>query len=143
MALRVIKNTLNDVELYNGPHKQLDFQSCWSVQLHNPLLNKLYKESIPYTERWFLESRRLINEEMWEHPLLVSILLDPNLRFNLVKSTLIDGAVMRDILNNKEMPEYHTSASVNLKKLIKWCAFFISLPDSQETLVALNAQSSG
>jgi hypothetical protein len=141
MALRIIKNTLNEVETYNGPHKQLDFQSCWSLQLQNPFLNKMYKESVPYTERWFLESRRLINEEMWSHPLLVSIVLDQNLRFNLVKSTLVDGAIMRDILNNESMPEYHTSASVNLKKLIRWCAFFVSLPDSQETLVALNGQS--
>jgi hypothetical protein len=143
MALKVIKNTLllqASIE-YNGPHKQISFEHCWSPHLNNPLLNKLYKDSIPYTERWFLETRRLINDEMWDHPLLNSILLDPVLKYDLIKSTIIDGAIMRSAITNLEMPEYQMSASVNLKKLIRWCAFFASLPDSHETLVALNGQS--
>ena len=142
MALRVIKNTLTENSptlLYSGPHHQAHLEQCWASHLNNPLLNKLYKESISYTERWFLEVRRLINEEMWSHPLLNSVILDQSLKYNLIKSTIIDGAYMRHIINNESMPEYHMSASVNLKKLTKWTAFFISLPDSHETLVDLNA----
>ena len=141
MALRVIKNTLKQADIYSGPHRQIDVKQCWHFQLHNPLLNKLYKDSISYTERWYLETRRLINEEMWHHPLLNSILLDEQLKFDLIKSTIVDGASMRNILNDNKFPEYQVSAGVNLKKLVRWCAFFVSLPDSHETLVALNGQS--
>ena len=141
MALRVIKNTLRQAEVYTGPHKQIEVAQCWHSQLNNPLLNKLYKESICYTERWYLETRRLINEEQWFHPLLNSILLDEDLKLNLIKSTIIDGAVMRSVLNDNRYPEYQTSAGINLKKLTRWCAFFVSLPDSHKTLVALNGQS--
>jgi hypothetical protein len=141
MALKVIKNTLNTPELYTGPHQQIEINQCWQSHLNNPLLNKLYKDSISYTERWYLETRRLINEEMWHHPLLNSILLDEQLKFDLIKSTIVDGASMRNILNDNKFPEYQVSAGVNLKKLVRWCAFFVSLPDSHETLVALNGQS--
>ena len=143
MALRVIKNTLKQSDIYTGPHRQLDVRHCWQSHLNNPLLNKLYKDSVSYTERWYLETRRLINEELWSHPLLISILLDEKLKLDLIKSTIIDGANMRYILNDNRYPEFQMSAAVNLKKLSRWCAFFVSLPDSQETLVALNGQSPG
>ena len=141
MALRVIKNTLKQAEAYNGPHRQIDVTQCWHSQLNNPLLNKLYKESISYTERWYLETRRLINEELWFHPILNSILLDENLKLDLIKSTIVDGAVMRSVINDSNYPEYQMSAIINLKKLTRWCAFFVSLPDSHKILVALNGQS--
>lgn len=141
MALRVIKNTLKQADIYAGPHKQLDVVQCWQSQLNNPLLNKLYKDSISYTERWYLETRRLINEELWYHPILNSILLDESLKLNLIKSTIIDGAFMRSILNDQQYPEFQVSAGINLKKLTRWCAFFVSLPDSHEILVDLNGQS--
>ena len=67
-------------------------------------------------------------------------MLDNELKINLIKSTLIDGASMRSILASSNSPEFQISAGVNLKKLNRWCGFFISLPDSIETLVALNAQ---
>lgn len=141
MALRVIKNTLHQPDIYTGPHRQIDVEQCWQSHLNNPLLNKLYKDSICYTERWYLETRRLINEELWYHPLLISLLLDEKLKLDLIKSTIIDGVNMRSMINDPRYPEFQMSASVNLKKLTRWCAFFVSLPDSHETLVALNGQS--
>jgi hypothetical protein len=139
--IRVIKSVPKKSQVYFGPHQQLEYQNCWAPWLNNPLLNKLYKDNVSFTERWYLETRRLINDELWTHPLLNSILLDDRLKTNLVKSTIIDGAIMRSVLEGDAYPEYHISASVNLKKLNRWCAFFVSLPDSLETLVALNAQS--
>lgn len=141
MALRVIKNTLRQPDVYTGPHRQIEVEQCWQPSLNNPLLNKLYKDTISYTERWYLETRRLINEEMWQHPLLVSLLLDDQLKLKLIKSTIVDAVNMRSILNDSRYPEFQMSAGVNLKKLTRWCAFFVSLPDSHETLVALNGQS--
>jgi hypothetical protein len=138
--IRVIKSPKKST-VYFGPHHQLEYNQCWAPWLNNPLLNKLYKDNVSYTERWYLEVRKLVLEENWYHPLLNSILLDNRLKTNLVKSTVVDGAIMRSVLQNDSYPEYHISASVNLKKLNRWCAFFVSLPDSHETLVALNAQS--
>jgi hypothetical protein len=139
--LRVIKSLPKPAQPYLGPHRQLEYQHCWSPWLNNPLLNKLYKDSVCYTERWYLEVRRLINEEMWYHPLLVSLVKDDLLKTNLVKSAVIDGTLMRSVLASDEFPEYHISAEVNLKKLNRWCSFFVSLPDSLEILVDLNGQS--
>jgi hypothetical protein len=140
--LRIIKSEpKKSNQIYNGPHHQLNYQSCWAPHLNNPLLNTLYKDSVCYTERWYLELRRLINEEIWYHPLLNVVIGDVDLRRALVKSAFIDGALMRSVLQGDAYPEFHISASVNLKKLNRWCAFFVSLPDSHETLVRLNAQS--
>lgn len=141
--LRVIKNsTKSNNVVYSGPHQQMSYHACWSQHLLNPLLNKLYKDDVCYTERWYLEIRRLINEEMWTHPLLQSVIYDQRLKTQLVKSTFIDGALMRDVINNEAYPEYQISAAINLKKLNRWCAFFVSLPDSQKTLVVRCGQSS-
>ena len=139
--LRVIKSLPKPTQPYSGPHKQMHFHHCWAPWLNNPLLNKLYKDSVCYTERWYLEIRRLINEEMWYHPLLISVIQDDRLKTNLVKSAFIDGALMRSVLAGDDYPEYHISAGVNLKKLNQWCSFFVSLPDSLEILVDLNGQS--
>jgi hypothetical protein len=130
-------------DVYTGPHHQLAYQNCWAPWLNNPLLNKLYKESVTYTERWYLEIRKLILDENWYHPLVNSVILDKKLRTNLIKSTIIDGALMRNVLTDDSYPEYQISASVNLKKLNRWCAFFVSLPDSHDILVNLNGQSLG
>ena len=66
---------------------------------------------------------------------------DVELRKVLVKSTIIDGTLMRSVMNGEAYPEFHISAGINLKKINRWCAFFISLPDSLETLADLNGQS--
>jgi hypothetical protein len=139
--LRVIKNSKTEHKIYTGPHQQLAFHACWSPSLINPVLNRLYKDSVCYTERWYLEVRRMINEEMWTHPLLVSVVKDSRLKTQIVKSTFIDGALMRNVINDNNLPEYQISASVNLKKLNRWCAFFVSLPDSIKILADLNGQS--
>lgn len=140
--LRLIKNTPTvSTQQYDGPHHQINYQHCWKPWLNNPFLNKLYKESVCYTERWYLEIRKLVNEEEWHHPLINSIIIDTKLRQNLVKSTIIDGALMRHMLRSTDYPEFEISAGVNLRKLNQWCAFFISLPDSIDILVDLNGQS--
>jgi hypothetical protein len=140
--LRVIKSsTESENQIYTGPHYQIDYQACWNQSLINPVLHKLYKESVCYTERWYLELRKLILEEEWHHPLLNSVINDIELRKRLVKSTVIDGTLMRSVMKGNDYPELQISAGINLKKINRWCAFFISLPDSLETLADLNGQS--
>jgi hypothetical protein len=139
--IRLVKSERQLPVSYNGPHRQLDFYHCWRPWLNNPWLNKLYKESVCYTERWYLELRKMILDSQWNHPLMHSITGDIELKTMLVKSTVLDGAMCRTIINDPAYPEYHISASVNLKKINRWCAFFVSLPDSLETLAHLNGQS--
>lgn len=140
--IRLVKPERQAPEYYTGPHRQLDFQHCWRPWLNNPWLNKIYKESVCYTERWYLELRKMILDYNWEHPLLYSITGDVELKKSLVKSAVLDGAMFRSIINNPLYPEYHISASVNLKKVNRWCGFFVSLPDSHKTLVHLNGPQS-
>jgi hypothetical protein len=139
MALKVIKNTLGQPEIYAGPHCQVNMQQCWHYRLQNPLLNTLYKDSISYTERWYLETRRLINEGLWGHPLLASLLADPVIKSTLINSTVVDSATMLSIINNPQQPEYQTSAAINLRKLKKWHAFFVSLPPALHLLIEANS----
>lgn len=139
MSLKLVEET-NPLEFYNGPHKQMQFTLCNEEKLNNPLLNRLYKSNICYTERWYLETRKIIFDENWDHPILQSICEDSDLKAKLIKSTIIDGVLMRNVVNNVSLPEYHISAGINLKKLHRWCGFFSSLPELTKTLADLNDQ---
>lgn len=125
MHLRLIK-THRDLT-YSGPHLQVPLRACSNMSLNNPFLNAIYKRSISFTERWYLESRKLILEERWDHPILDVVINDLSLRRKLVESTVIDGTTMREVLANPDKPEYHVSAGVNLNRLQRWCGFFVSL----------------
>lgn len=127
MPLRLIKHTPIEPHAYTGPHYQVPLRACQYPGLDNPRLNALYKSSISYTERWYLETRRLILEERFEHPLIVFLQQDPEMSLKLIKSTIIDAINMREILADPCLAKYHMSASVNIKRLNRWCAFFVSL----------------
>lgn len=129
MHLRLIKRS-DLSESYTGPHLQMPFPSCMNPALDNPFLNSLYKPSICYAERWYLEVRKRILEENWSHPIVRIVCADEQLKKLLVKSAVLDGAVMRSVLADPKLPGYHISAGINLKKLNRWCGFFVSLPDS-------------
>ncbi|MDB2315353.1 hypothetical protein N9V27_00080 [bacterium] len=139
MSLKLVKDKI-PAEFYSGPHKQMQFTLCNEEKLNNPLLNNLYKDNICYTERWYLEARKIIFDENWDHPIIQIICEDTNLKARLIKSTVIDGVLMRNVVNNISLPEFRISAGINLKKLHRWCGFFSSLPDSTKTLVDLNDQ---
>lgn len=128
MSLRLIKGRIPDRDLiYTGPHRQVPLRACCQDRLNNPFLNSIYKRSISYTERWFLEARKQALEENWTHPIMEVLLVDLDLRRRLVESTIIDGATMRAVLNDADQPELHVSAGVNLNRLQRWCGFFVSL----------------
>ena len=128
MSLRLIKGRTPAPDLvYTGPHRQVPLRACYGSALNNPFLNAIYKGSISYTERWFLETRKLLLEENWTHPIIEVLMEDMMLRRRLVESTVIDGATMRAVLANPDQPELHVSAGVNLSRLQKWSGFFTSL----------------
>lgn len=127
MPLKLIKHTPPEPHAYTGPHLQVPLKACQHPSLDNPRLNALYKANISYTERWYLESKQLILREALQHPLIVFLREDPYMRLRLIKSTIIDSIGMKEILTNDRMVKYHMSASVNIKRLNRWCAFFSSL----------------
>lgn len=128
MPLKLIPpSTTKKEPVYLGPHLQVPLNACFHPSLNNPFLNSIYKSSISYAERWYLESRRLIMEEDWTNPIVEILMEDIDLRRRLVSSIAIDGAYMRDILSRSELPGYHVSAGVNLNRLQRWSGFFVSL----------------
>lgn len=128
MNLRLIKSS-SEPEIYTGPHLQMPLLACMCPTLNNPFLNAIYKTNVCYAESWYLEVRKRILDEDWSHPIVKIICSDNQLKKTLVKSTVIDGAVMRSVLDDPKLPEYHISAGINLKRLNRWCGFFVSLPD--------------
>jgi len=130
-------------ETYYGPHFLVPLISCQNPALDNPLLNSLYKPTISHTEKWYLELRRRILFNDLEHPLVQLVCVDLKLKESLIKSAIIDGSTMLDIIRDKSKPEYHVSASINLKKLKRWSGFFTSFPDSVDISLFLNDQVQG
>ena len=133
MTLRLIKNAKTS-DVYNGPHYQVPLFSCMNPALNNPFLNAIYKPSVSFAERWYLEVRKRVLDSDWNHPIVRIACADDELKSLLVKSTVIDGAYMREIVQDPQLPEFHISAGINLKRLNRWCGFFVSLPDSTEIL---------
>lgn len=127
MTLRLIKSDIKENPPYQGPHRQMPLRACFAPMLNNPFLNSLYKREISYTERWFLEAKKLILDEDWDHPVVAVLLDDADLRCRLVESTVIDAASMRAVLADPDYPQYHVSAGVNLTRLQRWAGFFVSL----------------
>jgi len=125
MHLKLIRSQRDTA--YSGPHLQMPLKACFDIRLNNPFLNAIYKKDITFTERWYLESRKRLLGEEWEHPILDIVINDLKLRRRLVESTVIDGSNMRSVLANPDKPEYHVSAGVNLGRLQRWCGFFVSL----------------
>ena len=130
-------------EPYYGPHFLVPLISCQNPALDNPLLNSLYKPAISHTEKWYLELRRRILFNDLEHPLVQLVCVDLKLKESLIKSAIIDGSTMLDIIRDNSKPEYHVSASINLKKLKRWSGFFTSFPDSVDISLFLNDQAQG
>lgn len=136
-TLRIIDSN-NVKEPYYGPHFLVPLNCCSLPNLGNPLLNSLYKPSVSHCEKWYLELRRRILINEFDHPLVHIACVDQTLKKMLVESVVADGSTMLSIIRDKNQPEYHVSASINLKKLRRWSGFFTSLPDSIDALQYLN-----
>lgn len=124
---------------YNGPHLQVPLYYCMDPILDNPFLNSLYKPSVSYSERWYLELRKKISNIEYDHPLVKIVMHDIELKKNLLFSTIFDYAIMKSIVNDPQLPEFRISAGVNLKKLQRWSGFFTSLLNQADISLSLDA----
>jgi hypothetical protein len=101
--------------------KSVDLYHCWDRRLDNPLLNSLFKQEVCYVERWYLQTVHLLNMELEDHPLLVSLMSDTTL-------DLIIELVEKDLKIQKESSQDDTlTTDYNLIRLNKWLVKFQGL----------------
>ena len=97
--------------------KSVDLYHCWDRQLNNPFLNSLFKQQVPYVERWYLQTVHLLNLDQTDHPLI-------NVLFSKTDSTLplLLEATEKDLKIQHEQFDIHTAeaAKFYIGKLNKW-----------------------
>jgi hypothetical protein len=102
--------------------KSVDLYHCWDRRLDNPLLNSLFKEEVSYVERWYLQTVHLLNMELVEHPLIVSLMSDNTLDL-LIELIEKDLEIQKQFLND----DTTLTTDYNLIRLTKWLIKFQGL----------------
>lgn len=97
--------------------RSVDLYYCWDQRLNNPLLNSIFKPEVSYVERWYLQSRHLLNNEEVDHP-LIKILMSTN---DSTLDLLIDNTE-KDLTIQRYFAdvEYKDSTDINAGKLNSW-----------------------
>jgi len=97
--------------------KSVDLYHCWDYRLNNPLLNSMFKPEVSYVERWFLQTKHLLNNEELNHPLIKLLFsLEDNTLNLLIECTEKDLAIQREFADEW----YKDSTDVNIGKLNRW-----------------------
>ena len=111
--------------------KSVDLYYCWDRRLDNPLLNSLFKQEVSYVERWYLQTVHLLNMELVDHPLLVSLLSPDDTTLDL----LIE-LIEKDLTTQKELSDDDTTLTTdyNLIRLNKWLVKFQGLQQYRRRL---------
>ena len=107
--------------------KSVDLYHCWDRRLDNPLLNSLFKQEVCYVERWYLQTVHLLNMELEDHPLLVSLMSDTTL-------DLIIELIEKDLKIQKEFVDTTLTTDYNLIRLNKWLVKFLGLQQYRRRL---------
>lgn len=96
----------------------------WNKLLINPHLKNIYKQEISWLERWYLEVRHLVNDNRWDHPIVLMVTQDPTFNKILRDCCLADIRIMEKLA---EDPVYRESSVRQRKRLIIWHNKFASL----------------
>jgi hypothetical protein len=97
--------------------KSVDLYHCWDRRLNNPLLNSIFKSEVCYVERWFLQTKHLLNNEEMDHPIIKTLLSNTDYTLDLlIANTEKDLAVQRYFADI----EYKDSTDINIGKLNRW-----------------------
>lgn len=97
--------------------KSVDLYHCWDRRLNNPLLNSIFKSEVCYVERWFLQTKHLLNNEEMDHPIIKTLLSTTDYTLDLlIDNTEKDLAIQRYFADI----EYKDSTDINIGKLNRW-----------------------
>lgn len=97
--------------------RSIDLYHCWDCRLNNPLLNSIFKPEVSYVERWFLQTRHLLNNEEVDHPLIKTLFSrQDNTLDLLIESTEKDLTIQRYFADIA----YKDSIDANVGKLNRW-----------------------
>lgn len=97
--------------------KSVDLYYCWDSRLNNPLLNSIFKPEVSYVERWFLQTKHLLNNEEHDHALIKLLFsLKDNTLDLLIENTEKDLVIQREFLDYW----YRESTEVNIGRLHRW-----------------------
>jgi hypothetical protein len=97
--------------------KSVDLYYCWDSRLNNPLLNSIFKPEVSYVERWYLQTRHLLNSEANEHPILKLLFSTQDSTLDLlIESTTKDLNIQLQSANET----YQDATDVNISRLNRW-----------------------
>jgi hypothetical protein len=97
--------------------KSVDLYHCWDCRLHNPLLHSIFKPEVCYVERWFLQTKHLLNNEETEHPLIKTLLSHNDSTLDLlIENTEKDLTIQRYFADTA----YQDATDINISKLNRW-----------------------
>ena len=97
--------------------KSVDLHYCWDCRLNNPLLNSIFKSEVCYVERWYLQTRYLLNNEELDHPLIKILLSTDDYTLDLlIDTTEKDLTIQRYFVD----VAYKDATDINISKLNRW-----------------------
>jgi hypothetical protein len=97
--------------------KSIDLYHCWDCRLNNPLLNSIFKSEVCYVERWFLQTKHLLNNEEMDHPIIKTLLSQSDSTLDLlIESTEKDLTIQRYFAD----VAYKDATDINISKLNRW-----------------------
>jgi len=97
--------------------KSVDLYYCWDTRLNNPLLNSIFKQEVSYVERWFLQTRHLLNNEVNEHPILQLLFSTQDTTLDLlIENTTKDLNIQLQSANIA----YKDATDFNISRLNRW-----------------------
>lgn len=102
-------------------HSSFDLVHSWDSKFFNPYLNSIYSESVPYIERWYLETGHCIVKEVQSN-LLNQLILDKPFCKTFIDACGSDITRCATLIDN---PVYETAAIYWLKKLKRWNRNFL------------------
>jgi len=103
-------------------HRSFDLVNSWDSKFFNPYLNSIYTETVPYVERWYLETRHCLTKEVKSN-ILSQLILDKVFCKEFIDACGADIAICTKLIDN---PEYEVVAAYWLKKLKRWNSNFLA-----------------
>lgn len=102
---------------------QVKLIKSWDDQFFNPYLNAIYDNGISYIERWYLETRSVLQNESKSN-LLNQLMLDKEFCKEFIKAIDYDLNVLLDLLNSEDKAVAIRAENL-IKKLRSWRGNFL------------------